>query len=179
MKYIIKILFITSFSFLVACTANKTSINNDGDIHVDIVAEFTAARKPLFSPILNVLDEEKPFMSTSFVNINDLRVSSTFGRMAAEIISTGLTQRGYKVKEIKMRDNLFIQQQSGEFILSRQLRKISDSIDAQAVLLGTYAIGGKYIYVNARVVRTTDNVILSAYNFSMPINKDIVFLLSK
>lgn len=162
--------------FVAACSNQQA---NSTDPYVDVVSVFSQARKPLFDRLPKTLDLQKPFIAASFVNIDDLSSSSTFGRMSAEMIAAGLTERGYQVKEVKMRDSLFIQQQAGEFILSRQLRDVSQSLDAQAILLGTYAVGGRNVYVSARLVRTQDNVVLGAYNFSLPINRDLKKLLKQ
>ena len=76
-----------------------------------------------------------------------------------------------------MRDSLFIKQEAGEFILSRNLRYLSQEHDAQAVVLGTYAVGGRNIYINARVVRALDSVVLSSHDFVLPLNQDIKHML--
>ena len=178
MKNVYRLFVFALVILLTACSSQGKSPNTPQDPEVDLVSIFTEARKPLFNSLNSVLDKDKPFISTSFVNIDHLSVTSTFGRIAGEMISAGLTQLGFQVKEIKMRDSLFVQQQGGEFMLSRKLRHISKSLNAQAVLIGTYAVGGKYIYVSSRVVRTTDNMILGTHNFSIPLNKDIRQLLA-
>jgi len=77
------------------------------------------------------------------------------------------------------RENLFIKERTGELILSRKLNSLVEAHDAQAVLLGTYAIGGNYAYVNVRLVRTADNIILGSHDFSLPLNRDIKAMLPR
>jgi TolB-like protein len=55
---------------------------------------------------------------------------------------------------------------------------ISSKQNADLVLVGTYAIGGKQVYVNAKLVRADDSRVSSAYNFSVDKNTDIQGLLS-
>lgn len=161
---------------LTGCAADKPR-SPYADQQVDVIGKLEAARKPLFDKLVDPLDKDHPIIAASFANIDDLMSSSTFGRMVSEVISAGLTNRGYQVIEVKMRDSLFIKQGAGEFMLSRKIRNLSHEHDAQAVLLGTYAIGGTNLYVNARLVRTTDNIILGSHDFVLPLNKDIKRLL--
>ena len=90
----------------------------------------------------------------------------------AEQTASRIVQRGYTVIELKLRENVFVQRQGGQFVLSREVRDISQSVDAQAVVAGTYAVGKEIVYVNARVIRTTDNVIMGAYDYSLPVGKN-------
>lgn len=86
---------------------------------------------------------------------------------------------GVPVIEVKMRESLFIKEGTGELMLSRKLNRLVKAHDAQAVLLGTYAIGGQYVYVNVRLVRTSDNIILGSHDFSLPLNSDIKAMLPR
>lgn len=176
MKKILCAMVIGTTLLAMGCS-NEQSRTRSRDAQVDVVSELTAARKPLFDHLISPLSKDQPIISASFANIDDLTTSSTFGRMASEVISSGMTARGYRVIEVKMRDSLFIKQHEGEFMLSRSLKNISEEHDAQAVLLGTYAIGGSNLYVNARLVRTADNVIVGSHDFMLPLNNDLQHLL--
>jgi TolB-like protein len=105
----------------------------------------------------------------SFVNVNNLEESSSFGRIIAEQIASRFAQRGQRVIELKLRQNsIFISEGKGEFMLSRDLREISRTHNASAVVVGTYADGGDRMYVSARIVRPTDNIIISAWDYGIP-----------
>ena len=50
----------------------------------------------------------------SFVDVNNLTVSSPFGRIMAEQVGSRLAQKGYKVIELKLRQNsIFIEKEKG------------------------------------------------------------------
>jgi len=146
---------------------------------VNVIAELKEARAELHGNLISRLSATKPIIAASFANIDNLSMSSTFGRMAAEVMAAGFTNGGYQVIEVKMRDSLFIKQKAGEFILSRKLQDISKEHDAQAVLLGTYAIGGSNLYISARIVRTRDNVVIASHDFSLPLNRDIKHMIGR
>ncbi|WP_415890788.1 FlgO family outer membrane protein [Neptuniibacter sp. SY11_33] len=177
MRKLLSALLIGVTLITAGCASDKAARSKPTEQKVDLVGVLSDARNPLFNKLLSPLSKDQAIMTASFANIDNLSSSSTFGRMAAEVISAGLTKRGYKVIEVKMRDSLFIKQRAGEFMLSRQLQNISQQHDAQAVLLGTYAIGGENLYVNARLVRTVDNIVLSSHDFVLPLNRDIKRLL--
>lgn len=160
-------------------SAGCASNNRVQEPKVDVVSELKDAHKPLYATLIEPLDKDQPVLVTSFANIDNLAESSTFGRLASELIASGLTDRGYKVIEVKMRDSLFIKQGAGEFMLSRQVQHLSRKHDAQAVLVGTYAIGGSNVYLNTRLVRSGDSIVLSSYDFKLPINKDIKHMLKQ
>ena len=119
-------------------------------------------------------------IAASFVNINNLEESSTFGRVISDQITARLSQNGYNIKEIKLRSNsIFIKEKAGEFLLSRELKNIINSHNANAVLVGTYAITSDMIFVSARVVTTDSNTIIAAHNFQLysnPIVKEMLLL---
>ncbi len=169
---------LSSLLLLTGCATDTAMRQNSGP-SVDVIAELKKSQNPLFERMLAPLSKEKPIIAASFANVDDLRLSSTFGRMASEVIASGLTDLGYSVVEVKMRDSLFIKQQAGEFMLSRQLKNLSREHNAQAVVLGTYAEGGDYLYVSARVVRTEDNIVIGSHDFSLPLNADIKHLLRR
>jgi TolB-like protein len=81
------------------------------------------------------------------------------------------------VIEMQLRNNVFIKQRGGEFLLSRELRSISSEHNAQAVIVGTYAVARKNVYVTARLVRASDSIVLASYDYSLPMDQDVAFML--
>ena len=153
---------------LAGCSTNNTI---DTDPKVDLIAEVQASADKLLTGL--VLKTSKPLISVSFANIDNLDESSTLGRILGEQFSNVLTSKGIEMIEIKLRNKLYISKGNGELMLSRDLKRIVNEYEAQAILVGTYAQGGKYLYVTSRIVNMDDNTILSADNMSLPINKDI------
>jgi TolB-like protein len=126
------------------------------------------------------MDAKQPILVTSFVNIDNLQESSTFGRVVGEQIGSRIAQYGYKMIEMKMRTgSIFVQEQTGELILSRQLRQISFQHDAYAIVVGTYAVSKGSVYVTAKLVRAKDSVILSSYDYWLPVGPDTKQMLRK
>lgn len=118
-----------------------------------------------------------PMIAATFVDIDDLSASSTFGRISSEIMASALAQHGMKVREVKMRDSMFIEETVGELILSRRVQRLSAQHGARSILMGTYAQGQDYLYVSARVVDTGSAMVLGTADFRLPLNNNTRSLL--
>lgn len=111
---------------------------------------------------------ESPILATSFVNIDNLNESCTLGRIIPEQIASRLAQHNYTILEMKLRhESIFIKEGAGEFILSRELKNISSSVDGSAVLVGTYAVADSYVFISTRIVSTKDNIVLAGQDYRL------------
>ncbi|MBF0220019.1 MAG: hypothetical protein HQL49_10915 [Gammaproteobacteria bacterium] len=149
--------------------AVKADLIGSSHTAIDVVMENIEA-----SALKKEFNKEEPILVTSFVNIDNVQLSSTLGRIIGEQVGARLSQRGYKVIEVKMRnDSIVVRQQNGEMALSRVLADISNSHNAQAVAVGTYAEADENIYITLKMIRASDNVILYSHNYSIPKDDDI------
>ena len=105
---------------------------------------------------------EMPILTTTFVNNNDLKQTSRFGRVIQEHLTSRLTQLGYTVKETKLQNTMSIEPRSGETMLSRHLHEINASQSPQAIVVGTYSYTDRTMYITTRLVNpATSNIIAS------------------
>ncbi|MCB1809396.1 MAG: hypothetical protein KDJ99_30830, partial [Candidatus Competibacteraceae bacterium] len=144
----------------------------------DLVSQSYTAAEALLEQVPWLKENRQPLLTGTFVNINSMEDSSAMGRMIAEQISSRFAQDGFTMVEMKLRRNVFIQQQGGEFVLSREVQNLSQVHNAAAVIAGTYAVGRRTVYINARLVRAADNLVLAAYDYSMPLGPDAKALLA-
>jgi len=143
----------------------------------DVVGTSHEAADALIMGAGPVLKKGGKVIAATFVNIDDLTKSSSFGRIISKQVSSRFTERGLPVIEMQMRNNVYIQQRGGEFLLSRELRNVSAEHNAQAVIVGTYAVGRKNVYVTARLVSAQNNVVLSSYDYTLPTDQDVAYML--
>jgi TolB-like protein len=123
---------------------------------------------------LNVpLDPDKPVLVACFVDVNNVERSSSFGRMLPEHMVSRFAQQGYSVVEMKLRDSVYVREKAGEFLLSRKVRAISKSHNAQAVVVGTYLCAPPALYISARVVDGKDAKIISSCDFTLPLSESM------
>lgn len=123
-------------------------------------------------------ERREPLLAATFVDINNVETSSGLGRVIGEQLGSRFAQQGFTVVEIKMRSNIFVAEGTGELTLSRSVREISQSHNAAAVIAGTYAVARQSVYVTARLIRATDNLILASYDYVLPLGPDAKALLA-
>ncbi|MBP9838945.1 MAG: hypothetical protein KBC84_09560, partial [Proteobacteria bacterium] len=70
-----------------------------------------------------------PIAVTTFVDLDNLYQTSTFGRILAEQMISELSMRGYKVVELRMAEALQIMHDRGEFGLSRDISTLKRQQD--------------------------------------------------
>jgi TolB-like protein len=148
------------------------------DVNEDVV---TAANYKAADYLIEKLPKDmlkgSPLLVASFVNIDNLNESSTLGRMVSEQISSRFKQLGYTSIEMKLRTTIFIKEGSGEFLLSRELSDISSKHNANAMVVGTYAIASDRVYLTVRIVNAVDSTILASYDYNIPMTRDVYKML--
>ncbi len=144
----------------------------------DLVEKSYAAADAMLQQAPYLRETRQPILVGTFVNVNSLENSSSLGRIVAEQVGARLAQQGLSVKEMKLRDSIFMVREGGEFALSRSVLDVSQAHDAAAVVAGTYAIGRNRVYVNARMIRAVDGVLLAAHDYSLSIGPDTKALLA-
>lgn len=123
------------------------------------------------------LDPRRSVLVSTIVNVDRLNESSRLGRLFSEQIAGRLVQRGVLVTEVRLREQLALQPGQGELLLSRELREVSQAHDAQAVVVGTYAVSGAMIYVSLKLVNPQGNQVVAASDYALPMDDNIRGLL--
>lgn len=116
---------------------------------------------------------------TTISNLSRLESTSALGRTISETIASQIVQHGYHVGELRLRNEMIIQDHTGEFILTRKARDIAQSQDATAVITGTYSATPFQVFVNLRLIRLNDNKILGASDFVLPMTHSTRALLGQ
>ena len=118
-----------------------------------------------------------PIGVTTFVNIDDLYASSTFGRMVGEQLMSELSMKGFDVIELRHSDALQFLDSAGEFALSRDVRAVKPQRTLAAVVVGTYVVSPERVYLNARLVQPSTSLVLSAGSVEMSKTAELAKLL--
>lgn len=106
---------------------------------------------------------------TSFTNLNKLTETTSFGRLIAENLMHELQVRKWQVYEIRLSNNITIDD-SGEFILSRDINALKDQYKVGGIVTGTYSSVEGDILVNARVIDMNSGMLLSSAQAHFPAN---------
>ncbi len=120
---------------------------------------------------------EQPILTTTLVNINRLDQTSQFGRTLQSHVSSRFVELGYGVKELQLRKSLLLKEHQGEFMLSRDLSLIAEEHHAQAVVVGTYSVANRILYLSLRLVRPSDRSVLATYDERLCLDENTLQLL--
>ncbi|MBF0195961.1 MAG: hypothetical protein HQL71_15485 [Magnetococcales bacterium] len=129
-----------------------------------------------------LFDRDSRLMLTSFATLDNLEETSPLGRLMAEQIGARLTQQGFTIIDPRLNpDSVQIIPKSGEFMLSRDVLKLTTKHNIQAVVAGHYTVAktvdGVKLFVNIKIIRASDNVVLSSLASGVVINQAIRSLL--
>lgn len=115
-----------------------------------------------------------PIAVTTFVDIDNLYGSSTFGRFISEQLMSELAMRGYNVIEIRQSEAMQFLGDQGEFGLSRDVGSLKNTFqNVSGVVVGTYAVSPINIFLNVRLIDPATSMIVSAGSVEMPKTAEI------
>ena len=135
----------------------------------------------LSDPVPVVNGQKLTIAVTTFVNVDHMYRSATFGRYMTERMITELSSMGFNVVEFRMTGDVFTDMRIGELALSREMSRILPDHKVDAVVVGTYAKAvDENILVNARMVDGKTQNVISAGSMivdAKPENKFVIALL--
>lgn len=109
------------------------------------------------------------FIVTSFVNLNRLSETTPFGRLVAENVIHELQVRKWQVFEVRLTRDIVINE-TGEFSLSRDIKKLRDQYKIGGIVAGTYSVSGGHVIVNSRVIDINTGIVVSSGQIHLPVN---------
>jgi TolB-like protein len=114
-----------------------------------------------------------PLLVATLADINALERSSTLGRVISEHLSSRFAQSGISVMEMKLRNNVFVRNNQGEFLLTREIQELARTHNVSAVVVGTYSNGNTFVFVSLKLIDTASGVILAAHDYALPMDRQV------
>lgn len=159
---------------LAGCQAVQSRLGPIGDDNIAREAARSAAR---LMRTAGRLDDDHVLIVTSFADVDRLGQSSRFGRMLGQHTAAAITEDGFNVVEILLSDTIYVDATQGEFLLTRDVARLASNHDADAVVVGTYAVGHDRVYVTSKLIRARDAIVLAADNFELSLGPNLRGLL--
>ncbi len=131
------------------------------------------AADALINQLNNQVTTTSPIIVATLVNIDDLNNSSTFGRLVSEQVSARFSQSNFTMLEMKFRGYVYMKQDQGELLLTREIKDVAKSHNAQAVIVGTYASSQDTVYVNLKVIQPNTNIVVAVHDYTFPIDTNL------
>lgn len=164
--------------FLAGCSVfNETRLENSLGKDIDLIDYSYGIADDLVKnafPPLIPRQRDMALLTTTFVDNNNLKNTSHFGRLLQDNIGSRFVQQGYTVHEVKLTNNLRIEEGSGETILSRDLNLLNQSQKAQAILVGTISRTQRTMYISARLINPHDSSIISSRNYRLYMDNNVL-----
>ena len=124
------------------------------------------------------LEPQRPVLVTTLVNVDQRSEPSQLGLIVAEQIAGRLVQRGVRVTALKWQEPLAVQQRHpGELLVPREWHEVGQAHDAQAVVVGTYAVSARQLYISLKLVSPAGNAVVAAHDYVVPVDDDVRTLL--
>lgn len=143
---------------------------------------FVGANREAIQKLLAGLDlkdyQRTPLLVATVVNVNDLRKTAPLGRTLSEQYASHLVNSGLLVKELKLRGDIFVREETGELMLSREVKDIAKMHSAGVVLVGTFSPAANVTFVSLKLVMTDTGQIIRGHDYALPNNADVTKLLS-
>ena len=114
-------------------------------------------------------DPNVPILVVSFVDRKNLDSTSELGLVLADHVASRMTQLGYTIIEPKLRLDLSVRKEEGEFLLSRDIEKISQENGAYAAVVGSYTETLSSVDMTAKLVEVRDRKVLASVDVRMPL----------
>ncbi len=129
----------------------------------------------LVSAIADQLTQNKDFKDikhktiaiTSFVCLDNLKVTSRLSNIISENLLHEMQVRGYRVIDFKTMESISVGKY-GDFIFSRDTEKLRKSLEVDYVLTGTYTSYRNGVAINARIIDLKTHIILSTAQIFIP-----------
>ncbi len=165
---------------LPACASDNMASGNSrstptyaSTINNPFISTNYKAADVLIAQVANKLNPAQPMIIATIVNIDDLNNSSTFGRLVSEQISARFSQASYSMIEMKFREFVYMKQDQGELLLTREIKDVAKNHNAQAVIVGTYALSGEDVFVNLKVIQPSTNIVLAVHDYTFPMDNNL------
>lgn len=121
--------------------------------------------------------QEGPILLSTLVDLNTMKSDAQFGRVMSEQVGNRLARLGYPIVEMRLRDSISVQENVGELMLSRQIQELAKLHKSPLAVVGTYTETLNQTVVNLRVVRAKDGVIVTASDFAVSNDVDVLNML--
>lgn len=117
-------------------------------------------------------------MPTSFVDENDTSKSSPLGRLIAESMYYEFNQRGFPTREYRLTGKINVIGGKNDLALAANQIVPTKGQKWAALLVGTYYVDKDATFVNARLVRASDGLVLRTAQLVLP-NTPVVLRMAR
>lgn len=171
---------ILSLLLLAGCTAatGSTSPPRPPSPAEDLRLMGAAIASGLTTSAGTALAEDATVVTTTFVEVDDLKKSSTLGRAVSGHVTSALTGLGYRVVALNLTESLEMRESVGELVLSRDVQELLEKrLQADALVTGTYYVTRNQVFVTSRLIDPATGDVLASHESMALLTEDLAKLL--
>ena len=169
-------------ALMAGCAYNTAPVRTEPTYQEAASSQFLQANADAVGKLVAGFDVSTlgggPVLVATVVNVNDMSRAAPLGRTLSEQYASVMSAKGFNVKEIKLRGDVFVKEGTGELLLSREIKDIARSQNATLVLVGTYSAAANFTYVSLKLVRTEDSRIVRGHDYALPNDRDVQRMLT-
>ncbi len=120
---------------------------------------------------------ETKFLYSAFVGEDNYDVTTPLGRMMGDALASRMQNAGLQVIEVRLSRSMRVHKKFGMLAMSQDMKKLFNEHQATFMITGSYTITPHYVYVMARVVGNTSQVIYASTGVWLPRATMINYLL--
>ncbi|MBN2331856.1 MAG: hypothetical protein JXO49_06940 [Deltaproteobacteria bacterium] len=124
------------------------------------------------------LKQDYRFLYSSFVDQSNYDETTPLGRLLGDALATNIQNEGFQVIEIRLSKAMRIHKEYGIVALSQDLQKLMDEHQASFIITGSYTLTPVGVYVSAKIIGKTSQIIYSSAGRWLPRTTLIDYLLN-
>lgn len=111
------------------------------------------------------------------VPLSDLKRETEFGRLLGELVLTDLADRGLRVRELRLGQDIRIIPLTGEFIMSRNVGELaSQHPELDFVVVHTFSNTKTALILQGRLIDLNNGLITASWRYNLPLNTALLGL---
>ena len=120
---------------------------------------------------------ETKFLYSAFVGEDNYDVTTPLGRLIGDALASRMQNVGFQVIEVRLSRSMRVHKKFGMMVLSQDMQKLFDEYQATFMITGSYTITPHAVYVLARVIGNTSQVIYASSGAWLPRASMVNYLL--
>jgi len=124
------------------------------------------------------LKRDQRFLYSAFVDESNYNETTPFGRLLGDALASRIQNQGFKVIEVRLSKAIRIHKQFGVVALSQDLKQLMEKHKASFVTTGSYTMTPEGVYVSAKIIGKTSQVIYASSSKWLPRSPLVDYLLN-
>ena len=120
---------------------------------------------------------ETRFLYSAFVGEGNFDATTPLGRMIGDALASRMQNAGFQVIEVRLSKSMRIHKKFGMLAMSQDIKRLFTEHQATFMITGSYTVTPDYVYVLAKIIGNTSQVIYASSGVWLPRTAMVNYLL--